>query len=363
MRVNTPEEGFPDLEEVDVALLGVRENRGGNQNGPEEAPDRIRQGFYGLSLDRGWRVADLGNIRAGDRVEDTYFAVSGTLEELVPSGIIPVVIGGTADLAYAMQMGYTRMDRITDMVFVGPELAVSDADADRVHDRNFLSKIVLHQGDHLFNYSHLGHQSYYTTQREEDIIEGLNFDIHRLGKLQQNIPDYEPVIRNGDLFGISLNAIRASEARGTTAPGPNGLYGDEACQLCRYAGISDQLTGFGLFDMDPGKDGALGLTAELAGQMIWYFIQGFYQRKGEDLYEDRSGFTRFNVEVEEGKGHSIVFHKSERTDRWWMEVPYPGEAVSRFQRKCFVPCRYDDYLLASNGEIPDQWWRTYQKLS
>jgi formiminoglutamase len=27
-----------------------------------------------------------------------------------------------------------------------------------------------------------------------------------------------------------------------------------------------------------------------------------------------------------------------------------------------VPCRYEDYTMAVNGEMPDLWWRTYQKL-
>ncbi len=362
--MHTREEGFPDLDAIDVVLFGVTENRGSSRKGSAQASDAVRSWFYRLAQGEGaWRVADLGNIDPGEALEDTYFAISGTLEELIPKGILAVVLGGTADLLYAVQMGFTRMNRTTDLVFTGPELGIVEGEADQVNERNFLSKLVLHQGEHLFNYSHIGYQSYFTEKREEDMVEGLNFDIHRLGKVQQNIPGIEPVIRNGDIFGISMNAIRASEARAGTYPGPNGFYGDEVCQLTRYAGLSEKVKVLGVFDLDGEKDRPEGLTAGLVAQMIWYFVEGVYQRRAEDIYKDRSGFTRFIVEVEEGGEHNVVFYKSEKTDRWWMEVPYPGEEVSSYHRSYFIPCSYEDYLLASNGDIPDQWWRTYQKLT
>jgi len=58
----------------------------------------------------------------------------------------------------------------------------------------------------------------------------------------------------------------------------------------------------------------------------------------------------------------VIFVKSKKTDRWWMQVPYPTGG-SRNERSHLVPCSYEDYKIAVSGEMPDLWWRTYQKLS
>jgi hypothetical protein len=44
-----------------------------------------------------------------------------------------------------------------------------------------------------------------------------------------------------------------------------------------------------------------------------------------------------------------------------MQVAYPSTS-SKNERYHLVPCSYDDYQLAVNGEMPDLWWRTQQKL-
>ena len=44
-----------------------------------------------------------------------------------------------------------------------------------------------------------------------------------------------------------------------------------------------------------------------------------------------------------------------------MQVPYPS-GISKNERYHLVPCSYADYQAAVSGEMPDLWWRTYQKL-
>src|SRR3546814_12147787 len=73
-------------------------------------------------------------------------------------------------------------------------------------------------------------------------------------------------------------------------------------------------------------------------------------------------FTRFRAFREGNGGHEVVFYKSNRSGRWWMQIPYP-EQHSRNDRFHLVPCSYRDYQQASSGEMPDRWWKTYQKRS
>ena len=58
----------------------------------------------------------------------------------------------------------------------------------------------------------------------------------------------------------------------------------------------------------------------------------------------------------------IVFYKSDKTERWWLEVPYPPEKGIKFERHYLIPCDYEDYEKASQNELPDLWWKTYRKL-
>lgn len=65
------------------------------------------------------------------------------------------------------------------------------------------------------------------------------------------------------------------------------------------------------------------------------------------------------------KGHDqeLVFYKSTISDRWWYGRAIPGEQEARFERHHLVPCSYGDYQAACREEVPDRWWRTFQKLA
>jgi arginase family enzyme len=47
-------------------------------------------------------IADLGDIPEGNSVEDTYFAVKKLVSELIKKKILPIIIGGSQDLTYAL---------------------------------------------------------------------------------------------------------------------------------------------------------------------------------------------------------------------------------------------------------------------
>src|SRR5882672_5694872 len=68
------EDEFPDLDEVQVVIVGCGEQRGsGIIHIKSSAPDIIRRQFYSLFY---WhsdtRVADIGNIRPGSLYTDSY---------------------------------------------------------------------------------------------------------------------------------------------------------------------------------------------------------------------------------------------------------------------------------------------------
>ena len=167
------------------------------------------------------------------------------------------------------------------------------------------------------------------------------------------------VIRNADIFTFDISAIRQSDAPGNAYASPNGFFGDEACQVARYAGMSDKLSSAGFYEVNPSRDN--GQTAHLTAQMIWYFIDGYYNRKKDMPVSNKSGFIKYNVALKQGE-QELVFYKSKKSERWWMDVPYPSEKA-RYHRHHLVPCSYKDYETACSDEMPERWWQAFQKLS
>jgi formiminoglutamase len=353
---------FPELKGINIAIIGVLEERNAFENkGCAKAPDEVRQFFYKLApSNHDYKIADLGNIRPGATIEDTWYAVSQSVAFLVRRNILPVIIGGSQDITFANYLAYEKLEQTINMVTVDSHIDLGDVE-EEMSSRAYLGRIIMHQPNYLFNYCNLALQSHFADSRSLELMEKLYFDNFRLGEIRKDITATEPLIRNADILSFDVSAIRFSDAPGNNNAGPNGLFGEEACQICRYAGMSDKLTSAGFYEMNSAGD-KRGQTSHLAAQMIWYLVDGFYSRKQDFPISDRSLFTKYRV-TSDRFDHEIVFYKSNRSGRWWMDVPYPPDKRLKFERHHMVPCSYQDYTQASEGEVPDLWWRTYQKLS
>ncbi len=357
---------FPDIEQkTDLAIIGVQDDRNAIGNpGCALGPDYVREKLYRLNEGNYTsKIVDLGNIRQGATVIDTYIALKTVVSELIRKDILPVIIGGGQDLTYAQYLAYGELEQKVDLVIVDAYFDIDDDDSGdtiATTSASYLNKIFLHEPNYLFNYSNLGYQTYFASQDSLRVMDKLFFDVHRLGELSGQVAVAEPIIRNASMISFDMGAIRASDAPGNANATPNGFYGEEACQITRYAGFNDKLTSIGFYEFNPAFDNN-GQTAMLLAQMIWYFFEGFYNRKRDFPLNPKSQYLIYKTSLKHEE-HEVVFVKSKKSDRWWMQVPYPtgGSLNERFH---LVPCRYDDYKTAVSGEMPDLWWRTYQKLN
>lgn len=352
---------FPNLEKVHLAIIGVEEDRKAlNNEGCGLAADYVRKNLYKLFQGNYVaKIADLGNIKKGNTIEDSYFALTDVLSQLLKRNIVPIVIGGSQDLTYCNYLAYQKMEQTINIVAVDSSFDIGEGESE-LNSQSYLSKIILHKPNILFNFSNIGFQTYFVEQSSIELMEKLYFDAHRLGQVRKIIEDVEPIVRNADILSFDISAIRQSDAPGNGNASPNGFYGEEACQITRYAGMSDKLTSFGIYEINPAFD-TNKQTAHLAAQMIWYFIDGFYNRKQDYPIVDKSEYTKYRVSITNHE-HEIVFYKSNKSDRWWMDVPYPINHQIKFERHHMVPCSYTDYQTACSDEMPDRWWQTYQKL-
>ena len=349
------------LKDVDLVLFDIAEDRNSIGNkGTAKSGQFFREHLYKLHKgDYQVNILDLGTLKAGNTPMDTYFAVKQVVMYIMKCGAIPIIIGGSADLTYANYLAYAENEQTVNLVSIDASFPLGETD-DQVNSENYLSKILFHQPNNLFNFSNIGHQSYFIDHDELRLLNELFYDNYRLGKMSGNIQDAEPILRNADFISFNINSIAQQFAPAHKQASPNGYSAAQACQLAKYAGMSDKLSSIGLYDFNPEQD-IQGTTAHLLAQIIWHFIDGFYNRLNDFPKALKKEYTKYTVHLEE-HNEDIVFYKSPKSDRWWMEVPYHSNISKRYKRHLMLPCTYNEYQFALEGEIPERWFQTFQKL-
>jgi arginase family enzyme len=344
---------FPEVTKVSIGIIGVLENRGNSKGNQEIELKTVRKELYQL-YPGNWDVsiADFGNILAGNSVEDTYFALKKVVAQLIKNKVIPIVIGGSQDLTYALYRAYDDLEQMVNIVAVDSQFDFGK-ESDAITASSYLTKIVIEEPNNLFNYCNIGYQTYYNSQEEIDLVEKLFFDGYRLGEIANNIALAEPVFRDGDLVSIDMNSVKSSDSGNFTQFIPNGFNGKEICALSRYAGISDKVSSFGIFNQNDTKQESV-----LIAQIIWYFIEGYHYRSNEYPFGSRENYLKYIVPIED---EELVFYKSDKTDRWWIEIPFTMNGNNKLKRNTLLPCSHEEYLAACDQELPERWWKAQRK--
>ena len=346
-------EDFPDLNKVKIALIGVLDSRGdANQTSTVELT-AIRKELYQL-FPGNWEasIADLGDIVAGNSLQDTYFALKQVVSSLIKQKIIPIIIGGTQDLTYSLYRAYDYLEQMVNLVSIDNKFDFGK-ETDAISNDSYLTKIIIDEPHNLFNYSNIGFQTYYNSQEEIDLIDKLFFEAYRLGDISNNLALAEPVFRDADLVSIDLTAVKSSDSGNLSSFIPNGFNGKEICALSRYAGISDKVSLLGIFNHNNSLQESV-----LIAQIIWYFIEGFQYRSNEYPFGSKDNYTKYIVPLDVDE---LIFYKSDKTDRWWIELPFISGVNNKLNKNTLLPCSHEEYLGACNNEIPERWWKAQRK--
>ena len=350
-------ETFPDLKGLQIAIIGLSENRGMvKSESIERGASEIRDKLFHLKKGHGlYKIADLGDLKRGSTREESLQSMATVGEYLIKKQILPVFIGGTHDLDLGQYLSYQNLEKLVSMVTVDAKV---DMEEEGMPSDNHSQEIILHQPNFLFNYSHVGYQSFLVDKDLTGVMEKLYFDQIRLGHVRSNFKEIEPIIRNADLLSFDVCAIQSSDAPGAADAQPFGLSGEEACQISKFAGMNEKLSSFGIFGYQPYYDDNRNKTASVIATMIWYFIEGFYDRK-DTLSFKGNDYIKYTVSLDL-KPSTLVFYKSKRSEKWWMEIPHQDQ--DKFDRNTIIPCSYQDYQMAQSGEIPERWINAQLKL-
>ena len=333
---------LPDLEDADIVMVGINGDESMEDN---VAANAIRKQLYQFHY---WhtdvQIADIGNIKAGATLSDTYAAVKTVLSELLKMKKTVVLLGGSHDITLAQYNAYKELRQII-------EASVIDATIDLrsespVRSENFLMEMLTGEPNFVKHYNHIGFQSYFVHPRMLETMDKLRFDCYRVGIAKDSIEEMEPVLRNTNLLSFDISAIKSSDAPANRCS-PNGFSGEEACMLTRFAGMSTALTSFGIYGFDAAND-VNEQTAKQIAQMLWYFVDGKSRSKQEAMPEEKHNFNVFHTAFTDV---DTTFLQSKKTGRWWMQLP----------DKQLIACSYKDYVNASNNEIPERWLRAQER--
>jgi formiminoglutamase len=344
--ISAYEQELPDIAGADIVLVGVRESRGsGMFDAMNDAPDIIRKQLYQLHY---WHtdvtIADIGNIKTGATLSDSYAAVKTVLAELMRQNKTVVLLGGSHDITLAQYYAYKELERVVEVTCIDATIDLRGESS--IRSENFLMELLTSEPNLVKHYNHIGFQSYFVHPRMLETMDKLRFDCHRVGWAKEKMEEMEPVLRNTQLLSFDINAIKQSDAPANECS-PNGFTGEEACMLTRYAGLSNSINSFGIYGYRPQSD-VNELTAKQIAQMLWYYIDGKSRSKQESSLEDRTQFNEYNTVFAEV---GTVFLQSRKTSRWWMQLP----------NKKLIACSYNDYVMASRNEIPERWLRVQER--
>jgi formiminoglutamase len=335
-----------DVNNADIVIVGIKEARGnGSKEKENNAANVIRKHLYKLHY---WHteiiIADIGNIKIGATLNDSYAAIKTVLEELYIRKKTVLIIGGSHDVTLAQYIAYKSTNQMLEVSCIDSSINLETES--RKPTDTFLMEMFTGEPNLMTHYNHIAFQSYFVHPRMLQTIDKLRFDCYRLGNVLDNIVEMEPVLRSSHMVSFDVAAIKYSDAPANKNC-PNGLTGIEACTLTRYAGMSENLNSIGFYGYTPSED-VSEITAAQIAQMCWYFIDGRHRKNQEASLDDRNNFNEYHTAFAEVE---TTFLQSKRTNRWWMQMP-DGK---------FIPCSQNDYLVAGKNDFPERWLRVQER--
>lgn len=341
-RAYTLAEGFPDLRSGGVAIVGL--------DGLEA--DRVRTRFYDMARPtEEVHLLDLGNVRTPGGIRN-----AAVMQELLLAGVTPVFIGRDPDGTLAQYYGYHHAEYLTNLVAIDDRIRFQARDLPT--EREYLDHVFDLTPVRLFHLAVLGYQTHYNDPATLDYLHQHHFEFYRLGYAKYEMDECEPILRDADAVALHLSALKYADAPAQDPASTSGFSSEEACQLARFTGMADKVSSFGIYGYHADRDPD-AITAETIAQVTWYFVEGFANRK-YDFPVSLEGLTQYLIQVEDGTP-ALKFWKSERSGRWWLEMPF--RTAEGRQRHQLIACTYQDYEQAANRQLPDRLIDAYKRFA
>jgi hypothetical protein len=92
--------------------------------------------------------------------------------------------------------------------------------------------------------------------------------------------------------------------------------------------------------------------------MIWYLIEGV-QLRFDEYPVNKKDFLKYSVTLSD---QIMVFYKSDKSNRWWMELTNNSHLNNKIKSTTLLACTEKDYLDAMQDKIPERWYNAVKRI-
>ncbi len=335
---------FTDIKK-NIAIFSVHETRNSHSGQYNVNTNLFRKYFYNLAAINEVIITDLGELKNGNTINDTYCAINEVVTWLISENVLPVIIGGSHDNTLALKNVVNKKEQ-QQITIIDSEINLTDQID--INSKSFINQLIT--SPQKIDINVLGYQNYLVPKYVTELALKNNIDIIRLANLRASYSEIEPVLRDTDILSFDLSAIKSQDCPQNNH-NPNGLNADEACQITNIAGLCDKIKVFSIFELLPNID----LSSHLTAQLTWNFINGVAQRKNDYPIGSLDNYKKIYVKNDKNKT-DIVFYKNEQNNRYWFEIPYQNN------NPVIVSCSETDYYQMCKNQIPDRLLKALKKL-
>jgi hypothetical protein len=316
-------QSFPILEKTKIAIIGA-----GNEL------DLFRSYLYQFAaLETELEIADLGNFKK----RDSSFIIQALREIIQDGHILPVILGAEHQVKEA----------------VAKALA-PNFNQQYCYISNNCNHYPLYCED-TKDLSFIGFQAHLCDKSIYEQIQNNTLNSIRLGDLRAKFDEAEARMRNASWIHFDPSVLKHAESGYFPFSCASGINTEEACQLMRYAGISNQLKVLSFEDIPDAN--VKEPLIQLLAQLLWYFLDG-QSRSMNDSPKESTDNTSFIIHPENFE-HGLKFIKNNVSGRWWLELFGENEQ----KENELFPCSYNDYQKACNNIVSDRIIRVLDLVS
>ncbi|MFN6963982.1 MAG: formimidoylglutamase [Pyrinomonadaceae bacterium] len=260
-----------DYERAEIVILGCPQDEGvrrqEGREGAALAPAAIRREFYMLTpMNIKKRLFDLGDTIVEGSLEEIHERHYEIVSTLIRDGKRVIVLGGGNDISYPDGRAMADVFGIENWIGVNIDSHL-DVRADEVRNsgtpyRQLLEEKLLLPG----NFYEVAYQTHFASPIYYSYIRSLGVnrislellrsraeaDLELKENIRQKFVGHSSAMST--FFGFDMDAVRAADAPGTSAPSPLGLRAGEFIQLVKYAASLANTRMIEFTEMNPHYD-------------------------------------------------------------------------------------------------------------
>lgn len=157
-----------------------------------------------------------------------------------------------------------------------------------------------------------------------------------LNKIKGDASLIELYFRQSHIVQFGLDSLKFNEECSDLSY-PNGLTSENACQIARYAGISNSVNTF----IISGFENIQSQTFQIIAELLWYFLEGFKNRFDDELAEE--GQLQTLLIEHDALDKELVILKGLKSSRLWLQ-----------SEKKNYPISISEFEQMKNGSLPDR---------